>query len=77
MFFSTPSFSDALQLFTDGSAVVGELRELTLRRLSSPPISCTGLQEGMFYWDDQANTLCVCDASSWEPIDSDNLGTCA
>ncbi len=78
MFFSTPSFGDALQLFTDGSAVVSELRELTLRRLSSPPISCcSGGQEGMFYWDEQANTLCVCDGSNWSPVDSDNLGTCA
>lgn len=77
MFFSTPSFVDALQLFTDGSAIVGEQREMTLRRLSSPPATCSSLQEGMFYWDEQANALCVCDGSSWDTVDADNGGTCS
>ena len=77
MSFSAPSFIEPLQLFTDGSAVIGELRELSVRPLSSPPISCTSLQEGMFYWDDDASTLCVCDGSSWAPIDSDNMGSCS
>lgn len=31
----------------------------------------------MFYWDEPANTLYVCDGSSWAPIDSDNMGSCA
>ncbi len=77
MFFSTPSFGDALQLFTDGSAILGEQRELQLRRRSSPPIACTSfLQEGMLYWDQDINALCACDGSSWVPVDADETGSC-
>jgi hypothetical protein len=76
MFFSTPSFADALQLFTDGSAVVPELRYLNLRRLASPPFACTSLQEGSFYWDDSISELCDCDGTAWEPVDSSSSNSC-
>ena len=76
MSFSAPGFIEPLQLFTDGSAIVGPQREMTIEPRSSPPISCTSLQEGMFYWDDDVNTLCVCDGTSWAPVDSDETGNC-
>ena len=80
MFFSTPSFVDALQLFTDGSAIVPELRHLTLRKRNSPPTPggvCGSLQEGQFYWDTDIPALCVCDGSGWKTVDADEMGTCS
>lgn len=70
MHFSTPGFSDALQLFTDGSAIVPELRYLKLRKLSSPPFTCaSGSPEAGFYWDSDLKELCDCNGSGWAQVD--------
>lgn len=77
MFISNPSFTDNAQFFIDGSVVLGRQREMSLKRLASPTGFCTPLDEGTFYWDEQANALCVCDGSTWKPLDADETGTCA
>ncbi len=77
MFISTPTFFDALQLFTDGTAIIGDLREFRILPSTSPPIACTSfLQEGMLYWDSTIGALCACDGSSWAPVDDDETGSC-
>ena len=77
MSISTPGFIDVAQFYTDGSAIIGELREMSLRPRSDPPNPCTSLQEGMFYWDDDISLLCVCDGSSWDTLDGDATGSCS
>ena len=71
MFISTPGFADALQLFTDGTAIIGDLREFRILPSSSPPGACTSalLQGGMLYYDSDINELCDCDGSSWQQVD--------
>ena len=31
----------------------------------------------MFYWDEQDNTLCACDGSSWGPLDAASAASCS
>ncbi len=78
MFISTPTFFDALQLFTDGTAIIGDLRELRILPSTSPPVACTSalLQGGMLYWDSTIQALCACDGTSWKPVDADETGSC-
>lgn len=73
MFISTPSFSDTLQMFTDGTTripfleVPGEFI-LTPHTSGSRPICNAASDAGMLYYD-TTDGLCYCDGASWKKVD--------